>query len=180
MLPLKEATSKKHKLAEQMPFNSRMFRGLLSETEYLFYLYQQLRIFQAIESIGLPHANLNRADRILADIKELEDKGNSANYVLTSTQAYADYLNSLSYEEVLPHVYLNYMAIMFGGQMIKKKVPSTGNMYEFDDVKEVIQSIREVQKDEWAEEVNKGFDFNIAMFEELETECTSGKLTSTV
>ena len=43
-----------------------------------------------------------------------------------------DYLGSLSYEQILPHVYLNYMAIMFGGQMMKKAVPSTGRMYVFD------------------------------------------------
>ena len=50
MLPLKEATSIKHKQAERMPFNARMFRGQLSKNEYLLYLTQQLQIFQAIES----------------------------------------------------------------------------------------------------------------------------------
>ena len=34
MLPLKEATSIKHKQAEGMPFNTRMFRGLLSKDEW--------------------------------------------------------------------------------------------------------------------------------------------------
>ena len=82
-----------------------------------------------------------------------------------------DYLSSLSYEQILPHIYLNYMAIMFGGQMMKKAVPSTGRMYVFDNMQEAIQAIRNVQKDEWADEVNKGFDFNIMIFEELETEC---------
>ncbi len=38
MLPLKEATSIKHKVAERMPFNARMFSGLLSKDEYLFHL----------------------------------------------------------------------------------------------------------------------------------------------
>ena len=38
-------------------------------------------------------------------------------------------------------------------------------------MQEVIQSIRTVQDDEWAEEVNKGFDFNILIFEELEAQC---------
>jgi hypothetical protein len=63
------------------------------------------------------------------------------------------------------------MALIFGGQMIKKSVPSSGQMYVFDDMQEVIQSIRTVQDDEWAEEVNKGFDFNILIFEELEAQC---------
>ena len=173
MLPLKEATSIKHKQAERMPFNSRMFRGLLSKNEYLLYLNQQLKIFQTIEHIGLPHVSLKRAESVQADIDELKSQGFYSDAVLSSTNAYANYLGSLSYEQALPHIYLNYLAIAFGGQMIKKVVPSTGRMYVFDNMQEAIQSIRNVQDDAWAEEVNKGFDFNILMLEELETQCNN-------
>jgi heme oxygenase len=179
MLPLKEATSIKHKLAEQMPFNFRMFRGLLSKNEYLLYLTQELQIFQAIESIGLPYGSLTRMENVQADIDELKSQGFDSVSILSSTNAYMDYLKSLSYEQVLPHVYLNYMAIMFGGQMMKKAVPSTGRMYNFDNMQEAIQAIRNVQKDEWADEVNKGFDFNISILDELETECKTKQLSST-
>ena len=171
MVPLKEAISIKHKLAEKMPFNTRMFSGQLGKDEYLLYLNQQLQIYKTIESIGLPHHSLKRTDNVQADIDELNKEGYYSDRILDSTLAYTDYLRSLSYEQVLPHVYLNYMAIMFGGQMIKKAVPSSGNMYVFNDMQESIQSIRNVQKDEWADEVNKGFDFNIQIFEELETAC---------
>jgi heme oxygenase len=171
MLPLKEATSAKHKLAERMPFNARMFRGLLTKDQYALYLNQQLEIFAAIESIGLPHNGLTRKTRVQADIDELKAQGHSSDLVLHSAKTYGDYLRSLSYEEILPHVYLNYMALIFGGQMIKKSVPSGGQMYAFDAMQEVIQAIRAVQRDEWADEVNKGFDFNIQIFEELEAQC---------
>ena len=33
---------------------------------------------------------------------------------------------------------------------------------------ESMQSVRDIQKDEWADEVNKGFDFMIDIFKELE------------
>lgn len=171
MLPLKEATSVKHKEAERMPFNVRMFRGLLSKDQYLLYLNQQLQIFQAIESVGLPHTGLSRVAPVQADIEELKAQGFHAEGALNSTKEYAEYLSALSSEEILPHVYLNYMAIMFGGQMMKKAVPSSGRMYEFDNAQEMIQVIRRVQKDEWADEVNKGFDFNISIFDELEVRC---------
>ncbi len=171
MLPLKEATSAKHKIAERMPFNARMFRGLLTKEQYLLYLNQQLQIFQAIERIGLPHTSLKRTENVQADIVELKAQGNSAELVLNSTKAYTDYLSSLSYEEVLPHIYLNYLALVFGGQMIKKSVPSTGRMYDFESMQDAVQSIRAVQNDNWADEVNKGFDHNIAIFEELESHC---------
>jgi heme oxygenase len=173
MLKLKEATRIKHKQAERMPFNTRMFQGLLSKDEYLLFLSQQLQIFHTIEGIGLPHNSLKRTEKVQADIDELKSQGYDSGSILKSTTAYVDYLASLSYEQLLPHVYLNYMAIMFGGQIIKKSVPSTGRMYVFDNMQEAIQSIRDVQNDEWAEEVNRGFDFNIAMLDELETECNN-------
>jgi heme oxygenase len=168
MLPLKEATSTKHKMAERMPFNVRMFKGLLSKDAYLLYLNQQLQIFQAIERIGIPNDHLARTRHLQLDIEELHIQGYRSGDILESTRVYVEYLNSLSYEQLLPHIYLNYMAILFGGQMIKKAVPSTGKMYEFENMQEATQSIRNVQKDEWADEVNKGFDFIISIFEELE------------
>lgn len=179
MIPLKEATGIKHKQAETMPFNTRMFRGLLSKDEYQLYLGQLLQIFQAIESKGLPHSSLNRSERVQADIDELKSQGFTNGMILHSTTAYADYLASLTYEQALPHIYLNYLAIVFGGQIIRKSVPSSGKMYDFNNVQEAIQSIRKVQQDEWAGEVNKGFDFNISIFEELENVCKNLKSAST-
>jgi heme oxygenase len=38
MLPLKEAIAEKHSLAEKMTFNQRMFKGELSNEEYILYL----------------------------------------------------------------------------------------------------------------------------------------------
>ncbi len=144
MLSLKEAISEKHSKAEKIPFNKKMLAGLLSQQDYLVYLNQELQIFKTIEGIGVPHASLNRAEKIAEDINELNTQGNHSDLILQSTKAYSDYLSKLTYEQVLPHVYLNYMGIMFGGQMIKKAVPSTGKMYAFDHLKEAIQSIREV------------------------------------
>ncbi|HQQ98518.1 MAG TPA: biliverdin-producing heme oxygenase [Cyclobacteriaceae bacterium] len=171
MTPLKEATSTKHKQAERMPFNVRMFRGQLTKDQYALYLNQQLLIFQTIEHLGLPNPSLSRVSRIQADLAELNNAGHANPLVLDATRAYSDYLAAMTYEQVLPHIYLNYMALMFGGQMMKKSVPSSGKIYDFDNVQEAIQSIRAVQQDAWADEVNKGFDFNIALFEELELHC---------
>lgn len=179
MLPLKEATSSKHEQAERMPFNTRMFKGQLSKEQYLLYLNQQLPIFQTIENVGLPHESLKRSPNIQEDIDELNAQGISTNLILNSTQDYVNYLSRLSYEELLPHIYLNYLAIMFGGQIMRKAVPSSGRMYIFGDMKEAIQSVRKVQKDAWADEVNKGFDFAIQLFAELETVCTNEQFLST-
>ncbi len=172
MLPLKEAIAEKHSLAEKMPFNQRMFNGELTNEEYILYLSQQLAIFDAIERFPLPHPALNRVTPVLTDLKELLGDGTIEIRPLISTNEYRKYLNTLTQEEILPHVYLNYLAIMFGGQMMKKNVPGSGKMYEFDgDVREIAGTIRAIQKDEWADEANKALDFNISILDELQKEC---------
>ncbi len=168
MLPLKEATSEKHRLAERMPFNVKMFHGELSKAEYLNYLIQQLELFKTLESKSLIHPNLSRIQPLLFDIQELANQKIELPPVLNATKQYTAYLNTLNEKSILPHVYLHYMAIMFGGQMIKSKVPSSGKFYKFNEMSDCIQSIRNVQRDEWADEVNRGFDFTIQLFRELE------------
>jgi len=174
MLPLKEAIAQKHREAEQKPFNQRMFKGELTKEEYIAHLCQQLGIFDAIEKgRTLPHPSLNRVDAVYEDIKELfeAEEGQVLEIqLLESTQSYCNYLKGLSDEDILPHIYLNYLAIMFGGQMMKKNVPGSGRLYTFDgDMREVAGTIRAIQKDEWADEANKGLDFNMAIFDELQT-----------
>jgi heme oxygenase len=169
MLPLKDAIAEKHSLAEKMTFNQRMFRGELSKDEYILYLCQQLAIFDAIEVHELPHPALDRAGKVFEDIKELMGRGEIEITPLIATNEYRKYLNTLTKEEQLPHVYLNYLALMFGGQMMKAKTPGSGRMYEFDgDMKEIVGNIRAIQKDEWADEVNKALDYNINILDELQ------------
>jgi heme oxygenase len=173
MLPLKEAIAEKHSLAEKMPFNQKMFKGELSKEEYIGYLCQQLGIFDAIEEDrNLPHPSLNRVDAVYEDIKELVQSNDDQTLeieLLSSAKTYYDYLKSLDDVQILPHIYINYLALMFGGQMMKAKTPGSGKMYEFDgDVKEIVGSIRAIQKDEWADEANKALDFNIAILDELQ------------
>jgi heme oxygenase len=169
MMSLKEAIQEKHKKAEQMPFNQRMLKGELSKQEYMHYLLQQYLLFLQMELHELPHSSLKRVDKIFVDIEDLTSDVSVIDLkMLNSTDQYISHLAKLSPEDLLPHIYLNYLALLFGGQMIKSKVPSEGRMYDFDDVNECIQSIRSVQKDEWADEVNIGFQYIIDILDELE------------
>ena len=167
MKPLKEATHDKHKEAERMPFNVKMFKGELTKEQYGKYLLSQLEIFSAIEeNFEMPHEGLKRKYAVIEDLKSLDF--HQLEIVDNATLKYADYLRGLTQEEVNAHIYLNYLAIMFGGQMMKKMTPGEGNMYEFEDMNESAAHIRAIQKDEWADEVNRGFDFMIEIFKELE------------
>ena len=173
---LKEATSEKHRKAELMPFNVLMINGKLTAPQYEWYLQAQHKIFQAIEdNFELPHPALARKEAVVADIDSLGMDAMAGKVpqsvlfpVSTKATEYAEYLKSLTQEEVDAHIYLHYLALMFGGQMIKKKVPGKGAMYEFgDDMMAAAAAIREIQQDDWADEVNKGFDYMIDIFKEL-------------
>ncbi len=165
---LREATAELHSKAEKMEFNQRMFRGELSANEYVKYLYQQLMIFEAIEAKQLPHPSLARVDKVKEDLSELNSSLDKMNGPLSSTMMYSNYLSSLTQEERLPHVYLNYLALAYGGQMMKTKVPGSGKMYDFENMHVSVGTIRAIQKDEWADEVNKGFQFIINIADELQ------------
>ena len=162
---LREDTAEKHRIAEQKEFNQRMFRGELTQDEYLNYLIQQSYIFQEIENRELPNNNLRRLDSIHEDINEL---GGYKFKINKSTTDYFVYLGDITQEQLDAHIYLNYLALAYGGQMMKSKVPGSGRMYDFDNMMECVGSIRAIQKDEWVDEINKGFDFLINIFDELQ------------
>ena len=167
MKPLKEATHTKHKEAERMQFNVKMFKGELTNEQYAQYLTSQLAIFSIIEdNFQMPHDGLKRKYAVSKDITSL----NIGRTIKTdeATLRYVNYLKDLDQESVNAHIYLNYLAIMFGGQMMKRMTPGDGNMYEFEDMNESAATIRAIQKDEWADEVNRGFDFMIDIMGELE------------
>ena len=163
---LKDLTAELHRTAEQMEFNQKMFRGELSLNEYVKYLETQYSIFEKIERLfTLPDPNLARTDKVREDLYEL---GETNPYPTDKTTEYIDYLSTLDNETILPHIYLNYLALAYGGQMMKTKIHGSGRMYDFDDMQAAVGSIRALQKDEWANEVNKGFKHIIAILDELQ------------
>jgi heme oxygenase len=62
------------------------------------------------------------------------------------------------------------MGDLYGGQMIKRVVPGTTNMYEFENRKELIDSLRNKLDISMAAEANYCFDFAIELFTELANE----------
>jgi hypothetical protein len=173
---LKEATAEKHRKAERMPFNVLMINGKLTAPQYGWYLKAQYEIFSAIEdNFELPHPALARKAAVVSEMESLgldsmQLKAPASVDFSTpqSSLDYAEYLKGLEQEEVNAHIYLHYLALMFGGQMIKAKVPGNGAMYDFGpDMMAAAGAIRAIQSDDWADEVNLGFDKMIEIFKEL-------------
>jgi heme oxygenase len=167
---LRENTAELHSMAEKISFNQRLLNGELSNSEYINYLKSQLYIFEFIEDyFTLPHPSLHRRLSIITDLSnrgvELDEY---LDYDSPATKNYTNYLRELGADRILPHIYLNYMALMFGGSIIEKGIKGSTEMYKFKNMDECILSIRQLQSDDWADEVNIGFKYIIDILEELD------------
>ena len=143
MIPLKEATSIKHKQAERMPFNVRMFPDNSHKDQYALYLNQQPLIFQTIEKLGLPKPQSESCRCDPADLAEpLKNGGHASTIVLDATRSLCrlpgihDLRTSTAAH--LPH----YMAPDVWRADDEEERASSGKIYDFDNVQEAIQSIR--------------------------------------
>jgi len=69
---------------------------------------------------------------------------------------------------LIAHMYTLHMGDLSGGQMIKRKVPGEGRMYQFrGDVQQTKEQIRELVNDDMAEEAKVCFTFATQLFKEM-------------
>jgi hypothetical protein len=59
---------------------------------------------------------------------------------------------------------------LYGGQIVKKMVPGSGMMYEFPDRAGLIEKTRSMLTEDLGPEARMGFEFAIALFEDLVNE----------
>lgn len=174
MTTLKELTHESHERAEAHPFTKLVLSKNISPVVYADFLYNQHAVYHTLESVAnirgllddLP--GLRRAPLIWQDFEELQISGCK---LYTSTHKYIHYLVcNLSDEQILAHLYVRHMGDMYGGQMIKRCVPGSGSMYEFENRKELIETLRSKLDTSMASEANYCFDCAIQLFTELANE----------
>jgi heme oxygenase len=176
MSKLKELTWEVHQRAERTEFARKLLKGLAPE-EYHKYLYNQYMIYSILESAAeklVPELkSINRAERIYADLREIEKE-----YAIDTTPAllmpvvrdYERHVINLDRNSILAHIYVRHFGDMYGGQMIRKRNPGSGTMYDFDNVEELKTTVRSMLNDDMANEANRCFEFAMQLFEELERE----------
>ena len=173
---LTEYTRDKHKEAESSDFVKYMFTGTITKEHYIVYLQQMFHIYNAIEtaadSINLFEglSDLRRTDRIKQDLDEF---GFEAGTPFESTHRYINHIKELSATDpskIMAHVYVRHMGDLYGGKMIQKLVPGSGNAYKFEDPRQCIAGINSKISVDLAEEALKGFDYCIDLFNELKKE----------
>ena len=71
-------------------------------------------------------------------------------------------------EKLMAHIYVRHMGDLSGGQMIKRKIPGKGTMYEFDgDIAELKDKIRSKLNDSMADEAKLTFEFATKTFQDM-------------
>lgn len=177
MSKLKDLTWENHSKAERTEHARKLLKGMTPE-EYHRYLYNQYVQYAALESIAKTEGvldgieNIARASNILADVTELENEHDiqrDENLLCPTVGKYVAYVMGLEEkDDILAHVYVRHFGDMYGGQMIRKRNPGSGTMYDFDNVEELKTKVRAMLNDEMADEANRCFEFAMQLFEELD------------
>ena len=178
MSKLKELTWENHQKAERTNMARKMLKGM-EPAEYHRYLYNQYVMYAALESRAVTLGVLKdivdiaRAPNIKADMTELEtefDIQRNVDLLCPVVNEYVAHVMDLDTQGILAHIYVRHFGDMYGGQMIKKRNPGSGKMYEFENVEELKTKVRSMLTDDMADEANRCFEFAMQLFEELEDE----------
>jgi heme oxygenase len=176
-MSLKEITRQLHHEAETTKFAKRLLSGSISEKEYATYLYQMLAVYDPIEFYSTRQGffknlpGIDRLRKIYEDFLELEQPGEFYQ-LLPSTIEYHTYLVKLGNDPenrhlIKAHLYVRHMGDLFGGQIIKGRVPGQGKFYQFDDPSNLKTAIRTELDDSLGEEACVAFQWAIKIMREL-------------
>lgn len=176
---LRELTHEQHKRAEKSKFINRLLKGSITPAEYYSYLTEQFYMYSVLEDCAQDQGVFNniqevrRATAISKDLQELEKEHgfNPPAKPMKSTTKYVNYIkaNRENSKKLLAHIYVRHMGDLSGGQIIKRFVHGSGNMYMFDaDVNVLKDKLREKLDDSLAEEAIHCFDMTTEFLEELE------------
>lgn len=169
---LRSLTQRMHEAAETQPFAQELISGNVSNKKYATYLFNQHPQYNMLETLCMLHGLLDVriAPRIHEDYNELWAEFEPHQPpLLPVVKEYMDHLLDIkdNPEKLMAHVYVRHMGDLSGGQMIKNKVPGTGTMYDFDNVKELKENIRSKCNDAMADEANLCFDYATKLFEQM-------------
>lgn len=159
-----------HTKAEQHRFAKYLFNQPVDAKVYSDYLYNQFVIYNALEKrvkeTGVLEGldDIYRAHRIFNDYKEIQT-GESKKYL--ATIEYEKYIRDCPAENLIAHIYVRHFGDMYGGSLLRRNVPGSGTMYDFENKKELIAAIRSKLTPEMATEATKVFQSAIDLFEEL-------------
>ena len=175
MSNLKNLTWEHHQNAERQDFVKVLMSGKINPKFYATYLWNQHKKYDILEAMAFAQGCLDGLVDIKRKMKIEEDfaelwKDNELPVLTKSTHEYMAHMKDIMNdpEKLMAHVYVLHMGDLSGGQMIKKKIPGQGRMYDFNtDKKALKEAIRAKTNDNMAEEAKWVFDSATNLFKEL-------------
>jgi heme oxygenase len=167
MSTLKDLTWDAHKRAEQTPIMRQLLKATISDSLYCDLVYTKYEIYRTIEErVQFECVDLYRAQRALNDWQAM---GCHMPKMIPSLDTYVNHLRTLSEPVIWGHVYVHYLAPLYGGQIIKKRIAHRFpvSMYEFDQPDAAIAEIRARVHVHMASEANLAFESTTAYYQEL-------------
>jgi len=174
-MSLRDLTKDAHTNAERQEFVKILFSGKINSKLYATFLKNQHPCYELLEVCAMVHGLLNglpdgrRAPAIIGDFKELWSEKDGEAQMLPVVKDYLDHIMSIKDDpkKLMAHIYVRYMGDLAGGQMISKKVPGTGRMYQFENPEELKTAIRSKLDDSMADEAKICFEFAARLFKEM-------------
>jgi heme oxygenase len=176
MSNLKELTKEEHTNAERQAFVKVLMSGRINPKLYATYLWNQHKKYDILEAMAMVQGLLNdtptirRKMKIEADFLELWDDKVNPPVLVPSTLEYIEHMRGVMTDpdKLMAHLYVLHMGDLSGGQMIARKVPGEGRMYQFDgDIQDIKEKIRAKIHDGMAEEAKYVFGSSTKLFQEL-------------
>jgi heme oxygenase len=179
MATLKELTWEAHKTAEQTQIMKLLLKNTISKSLYCDLVYTKYLIYSEIErEIKFKTPCLYRAQAALNDWQDMKHSLPKCGGHL---DAYLSYLRTLHPHKLHSHVYVHYLAPLYGGQLIKKVIqhrfPTT--LYDFDDAASAIAEVRQPLTVDMAPEANLAFEMTTKYYEQLYEQHAHDQLHST-
>lgn len=174
-MSLRDLTKDAHTNAERQEFVKILFSGTINPKLYATFLKNQHPCYELLEVCAMVHGLLNglpdvrRAPAIIGDFKELWSEKDGEAQMLPVVKDYLDHIMSIKDDpkKLMAHIYVRHMGDLAGGQMISKKVPGTGRMYQFENPEELKTAIRSKLDDSMADEAKICFEFATRLFKEM-------------
>jgi heme oxygenase len=175
-MSLRDLTKEAHSDAERSAFVKILFSGNINPKLYATYLKNQHPMYEVLEVCAMPlqllHGlpDVRRAPAILEDFIELWGRDNPEKPKMCPTvDRYIKYILSIKDDpkRIMAHIYVRHMGDLAGGQMIAKRVPGAGKMYQFADPEGLKSSIRGKIDDTMADEAKVCFGYAKDFFEDM-------------
>lgn len=168
-MTIKDKTHALHELAEKTELSKKLASGTLSKEEYLYYLASKYLISFAIESKLTVSTDISRQQKILSDIRSVSTNIQAVHYPPKAI-FYSLSLLKLSTEQLQAHYYVNYLGDLYGGKLIKAKLPYQSHHLEFDNRAECIAEVREVitETDTFVDAAKDAFQTIIEIYEQIQ------------